>query len=1172
VACGTELPPDARFCPSCGTPVARERTERVGEERKLVTVLFADVTGSTELGERTDPERLHQILDTFFGAMREEIEGLGGTVEKFIGDAVMAAFGVPIAHEDDPARALRAALAMRKRLVLVNDDLRSEHGVDLEIRIGVNTGEVLVAIQAHAGQTMVTGDAVNVAARLQTAAEPGGVLVADRTARATRGFAFGEAADITVKGKSAPVRALPLVGSIDAPERGVPGLNAPMVGRDHELGLLRSLYDLASAERRPHLVTIYGEPGVGKSRLVREFLTWAETTDVAPTIVQGRCLPYGDGITYWPLAEILKRFADVKDSDGAAQTLVKVRSAGAGVFPIDDAVAPARRAAALAYTIGVEDPDEPLPQDPRQVRAEIHAAWRGLLSGIAESAAVIVVIEDIHWADPALLDLLEEIGDRAAGPLFVLCPARPSLLDRRPDWGGGRRNASSIALDALSADDAERLVALLLTIDDLPVATRRRILARGEGNPFFLEEIVRHLIDSGVIVHIDGRWRSGVGIADVRIPDTVQAVLAARIDLLAPPDKRALQLAAVVGRVFWPAPVGKLMNGDRGKLDEMLSRLQDRDLVATRLGSTISGEAEFAFKHVLTRDVAYESLPRRERAVAHATVAEWIESTATERRREFAELLAYHYEEAYRGARDDARSDETSSERLRAAAFDTLLTASRDAARRFAVQKAMSLGERALSLAAAARERARALAAIGFVALSDYRGDLAWESFREAADIRAAEVLDEPLELATCCARAVEPPTRWPGSMSSLPTAEEVRRYIDLGFQHAGSAPTTTLIRLLTARAFEPFAFANEMTFEDGDFHDAKNAGLHAADLARSLGRVDLESAALDAATSASLVVGRYGEDLPLLDRRRAIVDQIDDPVEVGDVFAVCAWSAALIGRYREAIALADEGARRSRAAGALGVALHCDAWRALAKLHVGDWDPITDELLPQALRDFGDRADDPPYFTQHLFGSCMLIHVIRGDAGRAAPVRRVIERLGSVWTGHHSFGAVLVWLAWAHVQAGEIDQAIDRLDQADGIRSFAQRPLRDQVRGLVLAEAERWDEADLFLRETRAYAADAGLVALPIHLDRLEARAAMARGRHDEGLAKLADASRAFADLEAVWDASVTDLLLVEGLIEAGRRREARPHADRAVQAFERLRAIDELVRARAAVASLDG
>jgi len=383
-SCGIEVAPGLRFCTGCGQPVAQvaqpepERSPERGHERKLVTILFADLTGSTSLGERMDTEQLQHLLNSFFTAMREEIEAEGGTVEKFIGDAIMAAFGVPTAHEDDPARALRAAVRMLQRLERVNNDVEPRHGVRLNLRIGINTGEVLATTEARPDLVMTTGDAVNVAARLEQTAQPGQVLVAERTARACPGMAFVDVPPLHLRGRDAPVKALSLVlatagGTPEgASARGIAGLWAPMVGRDRELGLLTAVYGRAADEGHPHLVTIYGDAGVGKSRLTAEFLSAVQDGPGSPTILRGRCLPYGDGVTYWPLAEILKGLAGVLDSDPPDETRAKIAKLGRQRLTAEVVPDPRRAAAALAFTLGVEDPEisfSSLP--PLQVQAEI---------------------------------------------------------------------------------------------------------------------------------------------------------------------------------------------------------------------------------------------------------------------------------------------------------------------------------------------------------------------------------------------------------------------------------------------------------------------------------------------------------------------------------------------------------------------------------------------------------------------------------------------------------------------------------------------------------------------------------------------------------------------------------------------------------------------------------
>jgi class 3 adenylate cyclase len=1163
--CGADVPLGARFCPACGSALEELEPTPPGQERRLVTILFADVTSSTSLGERLDPERLQEVLATYFGAMREEIEAEGGTVEKFIGDAVMAAFGVPSAHEDDPSRALRAALRMRERLAEVNVGLESRFGVALQIRTGVNTGEVLAATNPRPGEPMVTGDAVNVAARLEQSADPGGIVVAERTARAARGFRFRELGERELRGKEQPIAAVLLEDRTPGEaERGVPGLRAPMIGRDRELELLRSLYQRSAEESRPNLVTIYGDPGVGKSRLVAEFVAWAERLDPAPKIVRGRCLPYGDGVTYWPLAEILKGLAKIRDTDAPDVALERVKRIGRDLITADVATNPQKATAALAYSVGVEDPAFSFgSMEPREVSLKIHAAWRSLFSSLASRSPVVVVIDDIHWADQALLDLLEELADRVVGPAFFVCPARPELTERRPGWGGGKRNVSSVGLDPLTAQESDRLVGLLLSVADLPPSVHERILERAEGNPFFLEEIVRHLIDEGVIVREDERWRAASAIGEVQIPDTVQAVLAARIDLLDPVEKRALQRAAVVGRVFWPGPVGRLLNGDRDRLRSTLDRLEERELVLSRLSSSIAGEPEFIFKHILTREVAYESLPRRERAGAHAAVASWIEETAGERAKEFVELLAYHYLEAYLSARDSGPASPP-VEDLRRRAFEALLGVAGQAHRRFAIAKATSAIEQALQIASGPLERIAALEWGGAIARSDYRGDLSWRSFKEAVDLRIEHTSEDRRAIAWACVNGLENPLRWPGSMRTFPDVDEVKRYLAICAEHVEDEGSEEGIRLLTARAFQPFGFGPRARIEPTDREAAIASGLHAAELARDLGRLDLESAALDGAGSAIITLGLYGRLRQTLARRLEIADIIEDPWEAGDAYAMGAWNRAMLGEYEESVRLGFAGRDRAEPQAA-GIVDHCLNWAGMSLFHLGEWDRQL-EIFRQVEGLLGERSAEPPYFMMGLFGATAFVHEARGSPGAGA-LLDLLERS----RGTQIEGSVMAsyWLAWTLARRGETDRAW-KLVRETPVDSATVRPLQDQVVAELVALTERWDEVSAFLDESRAYAAEAELLALPVHLDRLEGRVAISSGELERGLEALGGARDGFARLGAAWERARTELDLAGALVSAGRTDDAREALEAAAADIERAGALIEIDRMRSLRAGL--
>ena len=1147
--CGSELPADARFCPACGLTLGSHDS---AEERKVVTVLFADVTGSTELGERLDPEHLREVMASYFAAMREEIEAEGGTVEKFIGDAVMAVFGVPAAHEDDPIRALRAALRMRERLDDVNDRLMTARGVTLQIRIGVNTGEVLASVEPQPGEPMVTGDAVNVAARLQGAAEPGGILASERTARGARGFLFGEAMRLDLKGKGQPVRAMELRGGdVTIQDRGVPGLHAPMVGRDEELSLLLSMFRRSAIEGRPHLVTIYGDAGVGKSRLTSEFLLRAERDGA--TVVRGRCLPYGEGITYWPLAEILKGYAGVLDSDPPELALEKIRKAGRELLTEDVTSDPGRATAALAFTVNVADPEFDFgSMEPREVRQEVHAGWRSFFSALAAETPIVVIIEDIHWADPALLDLLDESSERVVGPVFFLCPSRPDLTATRPAWGGGRRNHSSIAIDPLTAAEADRLVHELLTIEDLPPSVHARILERAEGNPFFLEEIVRQLIDEGHLVREGDRWRALDEIEHVVIPDTVQAVLAARFDLLDGQDKRVLQAAAVVGRVFWPGPVALLAHLPDRTVDASLRTLEDRELVLSRLTSSLAGQQELIFKHVLIRDVAYESLPRRERTDAHAAVAGWIEATAGDRAGEMSELLAYHLSTAVALSRDMPGGP---AEDLRVDAFRWLLRASDEARRRLVVRKAQRLAEEALDLASGDLERTDALEMLAMAFFADYSGDLAWRYFREAAFTRARVEPPDGTRVARLAALGCDVAVRWPGSLrGELPAEQTVRELWDLGIAHLPAGDTEERIRLLGIRAGWPFAFSPE-GYSEAELEELEASGLQGAEMAMRMGLPNRASAAYDQAIGPWIARGWYGRALPIWEQRSKITREVTDPLELGDFYAMGAWTHYEIGRYARALEIAETGLEAITGRDPSSE-LHINAWRIASLYRLGRWDEALDGFA-SIRRMLENREDDPPYFATHAFAVAGVIHErreerVRSDALAAAILRMVTESSGRLYP------SILRFL----VVRGDLTQATGlrrphnwAVHAGDALEAEAER----------LAASEQWDQAADLVNEMRRHAEAADAASVPAFADRLEGRAALAGGDFAGARRSLERAVEGFEAIEAPWERALSELDLARVPSSAGKDEETDTWAARAAATFDTIGDAQGLADARA-------
>ena len=547
--CGQSAPAAALFCPSCGNPIS-EPTQ-LTEERKLATVLFADLVGSTALADSQDAERTRSLLNRFYDAMATEITDTGGTIEKFVGDAVMAAFGAPAAQEDHAERALHAALSMQRRL----EEL---FGGALSLRIGVNTGDV-VAGQPRVGSSFVTGDAVNVAARLEQAAGPGEILVGERTVAAVLGaFEFDEPATVAAKGKADGVACRRLVRALSLMRpRGVGGLRHAFVGRERELEALQQAYGRAVEARQPCLVTIMGDAGIGKTTLIRELWEWLGSQSPEPLRRAGRCISYGAGITYLPLGEIVREHLGLTESDSPETVRRRL-----GQHDV------------LGMTLGLEAPAD---LHPLVARERLRRAWVAFLEELAADQPAVVLIEDLHWAEQALLDLLEGALHDARGPLLVLATARPELVHTRPTWGRGRE-ADTLWLEVLSSSDAARMVDELVPAV-LPAAVRKVIVERAEGNPFFVEELVRTLIDQGVLERLNGGWTARDLPDDFVVPDTVQAVLAARIDLLEPAEKAALQAAAVIGRTFWAGPVNELLEDVEADLDV----LEERDFIRHRV-------------------------------------------------------------------------------------------------------------------------------------------------------------------------------------------------------------------------------------------------------------------------------------------------------------------------------------------------------------------------------------------------------------------------------------------------------------------------------------------------------------------------------------------------------------------------------------------------------------
>ncbi len=1070
LSCGRENADDARFCSQCATPLTGDAA-RAREERKVVTCLFCDLVGFTARAEKLDPEDVRRILQPYHTQVRTELERFGGTVEKFIGDAVMAVFGAPVAHEDDPERAVRAALSIRDTLV--------EEG-ELEVRIGITTGEALVALGARpeAGEGMASGDVVNTAARLQTAAPTNGILVDETTFRATeRAIEYGESTTIEAKGKAEPV---PVWGAQRARSRvsveRVGG--AQLVGREQELTLLRESLARVIRERQPQLVTLVGVPGIGKSRLTFELFETIETGDHGLVYWRhGRSLPYGEGVTFWALGEMVKAQAGILESDSTDQAANTLRRSVEQF--VDDPADAGWIERHLRPLAGLDA--EESSGDRRQ---ESFAAWRRFLEAIADERPLVLVFDDLHWADDALLDFVDYLLDWAIGvPILALATARPELLTRRPGWGGGKVNSSTIQLSPLSEEETTTLVHALLGRSALDAQLQTHLLEHAGGNPLYAEEFTRMLAS-----------RPGEAI----LPETVQGIIAARLDTLPTEEKELLQDAAVVGRIFWLGALG----GERWTLEERLHSLVRTEFISRQRRSTVAGEDEYSFRHALVRDVAYEQIPRARRAEKHRATAEWIESLG--RPEDHAEMVAHHYAEAL----ELARSVGESTEALDEAAGHAFSVAGDRAFSLNAFAAAATFYGAALSLGCADGERAAELL------------------FRRA---RAVFVLDDPdREAALEHARAALLAT---GDLERAAEAEallaEHAWYLaqrDRSAAHLTRAQEMVEDLPASAGKAQVLSQVSRYRMLDGLYDEAVDIAEVALSMAEELGLAEIQAHALINLGTARINLGEL-KGLEDIERGIEIASPLRSPEAARGYnnLAAVTWGR---GDVQRGLALFEEAISASEALGNVSLARFSTAMGAQMLFHTGKWDEAlfrADELI--ATREAGE----PQYYESAIRMTRARVRLGRDDvagalddAARAIPAARSAANPQALVTG-------LVTAARLYAEAGQVEQAtavahealsldpvIWAIPQLAWVADALDR--REEVTGWIgrFPMTTRWhDAAEALLRRDFLAAA-----AVFREIDALDEEA-LARGRAAEQLAVAGRIDEADEQLElalAFW------------------------------------------------------
>jgi class 3 adenylate cyclase/tetratricopeptide (TPR) repeat protein len=932
-----------------------------GRERKVITVLFADLVGFTAASEQLDPEDVEKILRPYHERLRYELERWGGTVEKFIGDAVVAFFGAPVAGEDDPERAVRAALAIR--------DWIAEEG-KLQVRVAVNTGEALVRLGARpeSGEGMAAGDVVNTAARLQSAAPANGILVGETTYRATaERIEYREHEPVEAKGKEEPV---PVWEVVEARARfGVdlaPAERTPLVGRGREVELLVGTLARARQQRSPEVVTLVGVPGIGKSRLVGELFQSIERGGELTYWRQGRSLPYGAGVSYWALAEMVKAQAGILETDGDEEVEAKLRAAVGQLLDED-----------VEWVLSHLRPLAGQTGDSAGSQEEAFAAWRRFFEALAEDHALVLVFEDIQWADDGLLDFVEHLADWVRDvPMLILCTARLELLERRPAWGGGKLNAANVALAPLSGEETARLMWAL------GVETQPALVERVGGNPLYAEQYVRMLQERGS--------------AD-ELPESVQGIIAARLDGLAPEEKSVLQDAAVMGKVFW---LGAL-----GVDEQQVHALQQKEFVQRARRSSVAGETEFSFKHVLVRDVAYGQIPRADRAAKHQRTAEWIESLG--RPDDHAEMVAHHYANALELTRASGGSPNGLVRRTR----DAL----RDAGVRAASLNAVAQAERYFSEALELTEpddpeRVQLLYRLG--AAKHIRS---WEGSEELAEARDGFIAaGDPESAAEAVLRIAD--NHW-----SRGQGEEVRVHLEQARSLVAGRPPSRMQAFVLEQAAR-YAMLGDRNEE------AIATGREALRMAEELGLDDIRARVLNNIGAARVAGGDPDGGLEDLTQSIELATRLNIADEIVRGWNNLATMKLLVGRLADAKVDLVEAHRLAQHFGHRGFVRWFEGGPLIGLLmSEGKWD----EVVEHATSFIDGLGGEGHYQAASSYMQRGVIRAARGeDAGAAEDAARTLEVARPVGDPQLT-GTTLLGAAFIYMTIGDRKRASELLDES---------------------------------------------------------------------------------------------------------------------------------------------
>jgi class 3 adenylate cyclase/tetratricopeptide (TPR) repeat protein len=1132
-SCGSDNEAGDRFCGACGAALdagdegalpVPARAAAVAE-RRHVSVLFADLVGFTALSENRDPEEVRDLLSRYFDECRRLIGRYGGVVEKFIGDAVMAVWGTPVAQEDDAERAVRAGLELTAAVAGMGDEVGAS---DLRARVGVLTGEAAVTVGAE-GQGMVAGDLVNTASRIQSVAEPGSVLVGDATRLATEAaVAYQDAGTHELKGRDEPVKlwwATRVVGTRKGALRAM-GLEAPFVGRDREMRLVKELFHASADEGKAHLVSVVGVAGVGKTRLSWEYERYIDGLAGVVWWHRGRCLAYGEGVAYWALAEMVRSRAGIVEGEESESALAKVRSMVEEHIPDPEErkwVEPR-----LTHLLGLEERSAP-------DQSDLFSAWRLFFERLADRDPVAMVFEDLHWADTALLDFIEYLLEWSKNhPLFILALSRPEITERRPTWGAGRRNFTSLSLDPLPPEAMEELMRGL--VPGLSAEITTTILDRAQGIPLYAMETVRMLLDRGLLKKVEGQFRPTGRLKDLEVPESLHALIAARLDGLPPEERRLLQDAAVLGKTFLKPALAALDGRGEGQLDALLTSLVRKEFLSVQVDPRSPERGQYGFLQDLVKKVAYDTLSRKERKARHLAAADHLVRTWGEDEDEIVEVLASHLLEAYRVAPEAPDAEE-----IRTRARDTIARAGERAASLAANGEAERYFVQAADLAEDPIEQAGLLERAGGMAWMGARTEEATELmeraiglFEEQGETHAAARVSAQLgEITWSSGRIDEAIEKMERSFEVLSTDE----------------PNEDLASLA--------AQLGRFLYFEGHEDRAAERLERALELAESLGLPEVLSQALNSKGALILMGsrGRPQEGFALLRHALDVALEHDASEAALRAYYNLANLLYYFDRFDESASYAEDGLAHARRLGG-----RMWEWNFIAEIvylafMTGRWDDALNQAadIPRL-----EESSATRFAAGELVQSVPLILVERGRLGEASEMLdsyAAFERSADVQERVAYLAAKAVVLR----NQGQLDEALKAaLEALEGRSSLGPTYPGVKVGFVTAAEAALalGDTARLedLLALAAAFGAGESTPYWRAQASRLEARLAASRAESDVVEARFMAAAGTFREIGVPFWLAVTLTEHAEWMAAAGKAEQAEPSLTEARDIFERL------------------